>query len=120
MNSEDSIKKLVHEFATNVVKQNESIFVHDPNRGNEHAREYIKAFRQLRAFGPKGLDALATLLDDERKDVRTMAACFLLRHKTEAALEVLKKSAEEKGLDGLGAFMTLKRWESGTWNLDSI
>ena len=120
MSSNESVGHYVEEFARSVVQQNEAIEAHDPLSGNVHAGRYLEAFRELRRAGDPGLDALSSLLEDERRDVRTMAACFLLAHKTEKALEVLRASAQQRGVVGLGAVMTLKRWEEGTWDLDTI
>lgn len=120
MASTESIQHWVTEFATCVLNQDEAIRGRDPERGNEYAKCYIEAFRKLRDSGVDGMDCLATLLKDPRRSVRTTAACFLLRHRTEESLQVLRSSAEEKGVTGLGAFMTLKRWEEGTRDLDTL
>lgn len=120
MHSNESINHLVAEFAASVERQNDAMREHDAKTGNKYAERRIIAFRKLKSIGKKGLDALTALLDDERRDVRTMAACFLLRHSNEDACRVLKASASEKGVTGLGALMTLKRWEDGTWNLDNL
>ncbi len=69
-------------------------------------------------MGDRGRDALAVLLEHGRADVRVMAAAFLLRHRTEAALAVLRDAAAGKGLAAFGAGMAIKHWEEGTWALD--
>jgi hypothetical protein len=116
MSTAESIPTLVQLFANSVVEQNSAIRADDLESGNRHARMYMGAFRKLRDASPDGLDALASLLDDPRCDVRTMAACYLLRHSTEKALKVLRGAIPEKGATGLGALMTLRRWEK--WNLE--
>ena len=91
-----TINELVAEFAESVVQQNEAIRRRDPVTGNEYADRYTSAFRQLLARG--GVDALAVLFDDGREDVRTMAAAFLISHKTEDAINVLRESARGVGI----------------------
>jgi hypothetical protein len=120
MHSPESLRQLVDEFAAAVEKQTEAIESHEPEWGPEFAQRYVASFRELRTAGKPGLDALADLLTDSRRDVRTMAACFLLRHRTNEALTILKSSAAEKGFIGLGASMTLRRWEDGSWNLGDL
>ncbi len=120
MHSIESLRRLVDEFAAAVEKQTEAIDSHEPERGNEFAQQYVASFRELKTAGKPGLDALADLLRDSRRDVRTMAACFLLRHRTDEALTILKSAAAEKGVIGLGAALTLRRWEDGSWNLADL
>jgi hypothetical protein len=49
-----------------------------------------------------------------------MAAAFLLRHRHKEARRVLEGAAEGKGLAGLGAQETLKRWDEGIWGFDFV
>jgi hypothetical protein len=62
--------------------------------------------------------ALAVLLHHPRMDVRAMAAAFLLRYRTAESRAVLEAAAKEGGVTAIGAIMTLKRWDDGTWALD--
>ena len=113
-----NLEDLVDEFAENVMAQSESIHRGDAKTGNKHANRYIAALKKLRSRGDSGRDALAVLLKHPRQDVRVMAAAFLLRYRTAEAKAVLEAAAGGNGLSSLGAIMTLKRWEDGTWNLD--
>jgi hypothetical protein len=105
-----TINELVAEFAESVVKQNEAIWRRDPSTGNKFADSYADAFKELHALGNSGLAALASLLDDKRVDVRTMAAAFLVPYMTNDAVKVLEEASEGQGIVALGAEMALKRW----------
>ncbi len=113
-----SLEELVDELAENVMAQSEAIMRGDAKAGNKHANRYIAALMKLRSAGDAGRDALAVLLKHPRADVRVMAAAFLLRYRTAEAKAVLEAAANGNGLSSIGAMMTLKRWEDGTWNLD--
>ncbi|WP_414640995.1 DUF2019 domain-containing protein [Archangium sp.] len=113
-----SLKDLVDEFAENVAAQTESVNRGDAKTGNKHANRYIAALKKLRSKGDAGRDALVVLLKHPRQDVRVMAAAFLLRYRTAEAKAVLETAANGNGVSSIGAIMTLKRWEDGTWNLD--
>ncbi|WNG29907.1 DUF2019 domain-containing protein [Cystobacter fuscus] len=112
------LKKLVDEFAENVVAQTEAIKRGDAKTGNKHANRYTAALKKLRSEGDSGRDALAVLLEHPRPDVRVKAAAFLLRYRTAEAKAVLEAAASGDGVAAIGALMTLKHWEEGTWNLD--
>ena len=112
------LEKFVEEFAEHVAAQTESIHRGDAKTGNKHANRYIAALMKLRSAGDAGRDALAVLLKHPRADVRVKVAAFLLRYRTAEAKAVLEAAANGNGLSSLGAMMTLKRWEDGTWNLD--
>lgn len=112
------VDKLVEQFARGVAKQTESIKAGDHKASNFHAKKYLAAFRSLSEIGDEGRDALADLLEDERDDVRVMAASFLLRHRHGQARHVLEEAANGEGIVALGAQETLKRWEEGAWSLD--
>jgi hypothetical protein len=114
----NDIPVLVREFADCVTAQSEAIASGDPDKGNEFARRYVRAFHSLRTLGDAGLDALAGLLRDERACVRITAAAFLLRHNGEEARRVLQTEAAGRGLLAFSAAQALQRWEDGTWNLD--
>jgi hypothetical protein len=112
-----SIPKLVDEFARHLVAQRQAMERDDVAAGNRHADKYIAAWDALvDEHGDAGRDGLAILLRDPRIDVRTMAAAFLLRHKTKESSRVLE---EAKAAGHFGAEQTLERWREGTWNLDS-
>jgi hypothetical protein len=112
------LEELVERFARNVAAQTDAIRRGDARTGNKHARQYTSALQQLRAQGDSGREALAVLLQHPRTDVRAMAAAFLLRYRTAEAKAVLEAAAKEGGVAAIGALMTLKRWEDGTWALD--
>lgn len=112
------LEELVGQFALNVAAQTDAIRRGDARTGNKHAKRYTAALQELRAQGNAGRDALAVLLKHPRTDVRAMAAAFLLRYRTAEAKAVLEGAAKEGGVAAIGAIMTLKRWEEGSWTLD--
>ena len=118
MKSNEELSKLAHEFAIAVEQQTEAIRKGDAPLGNKHAKRYIKASKELRTEGDVGREAMVPLLRHARADVRVMAAAYLLRYCTAEALKVLEDAAKGEGLAALGASLTIKRWEDGTWHLD--
>lgn len=112
------VEALVEQFARNVAAQTEAIRRGDAKTGNTHARQYAAALQALRARGNAGREALAVLLKHPRTDVRALAAAFLLRYRTVEARAVLEAAAKEGGVAAIGAIMTLRRWDEGTWTLD--
>ncbi len=113
-----SLNALVEDFAENVRAQNIAIGQGDSAKGNKHAKRYLSAFQKLRAMGDQGREALSLLLNDDRPDVRAMAACFLLRYKNSESMEVLRQVSKMKNLVGFGARECIKRWNEGNWSLD--
>lgn len=112
------LKALVEQFAQHVTAQAEAIRRGDAKTGNKHARQYAAALEALRSQGDVGREALAALLHHPRMDVRAMAAAFLLRYRTAESRAILEAAAKEGGVTAIGAIMTLKRWDDGTWALD--
>jgi hypothetical protein len=112
------LEELVEEFTENVAAQTEAIKRGDARTGNKHANRYIAALKTLRSAGDAGRNALAVLLQHPRPDVRVKVAAFLLRYRTAEAKAVLEAAARGDGMAAIGATMTLKHWEEGTWNLD--
>jgi len=115
-----SITELVDEFGRTVEAQNFAIAKSNPKKGNELARLRAKIFDELRSKGDAGRDALATLLDDQRSDVRVMAASYLLRHCGQRAIDVLEQESKKSGIVAFGAQQALLRWKDGTWSLDPL
>ncbi len=106
---------MLTQFANSVMEQNAAIERHDPITGNEFARKYIEASSVFLNAGPKGINAFAVLLKDDRDAVRVMAASCLLPHRTAQALPILRAAATGRGITAFGAMMTLKRWEEDEW-----
>jgi hypothetical protein len=118
MIGDQEMQRLVDDFAGSVIAQTDAIRQGDHQAGNGFALRYIAAFNALRAIGDLGRAKMASLLTHPRGDVRAMAACFLLRYKTQEALAVLRREAEGMGIVALEASEAIKRWEEGTWSLD--
>jgi hypothetical protein len=112
------LEELVEEFASHVAAQTDAIRRGDAKEGNKHAKKYTAALHELRSRGDAGREALSTLLKHPRTDVRAMAAAFLLRYRTAEAKAALEAAIQEGGISAIGATLTLKRWEEGTWALD--
>jgi hypothetical protein len=113
-----TLEQLVESFAQHTVAQTEAIWRGDAKTGNKHARQVSAAFKKLCTHGNAGRDALAVLLAHPNVDVRTTAAAFLLRYRTQEAVAVLEQAARGQGLIAFEAQQCLMRWEEGTWALD--
>lgn len=100
--------------------QKDAIARHDAKSGNRHHDRGSRIWAELRRHGDRGRGALATLLADERMDVRVMAAVYLLRYRNEEATRVLRAAAAGEGLAAFGASEALQRWAEGDWDLDPV
>lgn len=112
MNVHKTNEELVKQFRDSKMAQ-----VHGIQNGDAEATEkgvwgYINAAEALLKSNT-GIETFAALLSDENRDVRTSAAHYLLPHKTDKALSVLRDSARGKDLAAFGALATLARWEHG-------
>ena len=114
----EQIERLVTNFSESVAQQTDAIARGDAKASNKWAKQYIAAFRKLRVLGDAGRDGLVPLLSHPRGDVRSMAACYLLRHRTQQALAVLRTEAQGKGFVALEASEAIARWKDGSWSLD--
>lgn len=115
------LEDLVAKFAESIAAQTNAMSKGDAKTGNKHAKAYALAFNELtRRYGDSGREALSVLLDDERIDVRTTAAAFLLRYAEGRARGVLEAAAKGRGLDAFAAAQALERWASGEWDLDPV
>lgn len=114
-----ALNTLVQEFVEGVLGQKQALAEQDADLGNLFANKYIRAWRQLRSYGDEGREALAVLLNDVRVDVRVMAAGFLLKYRTTEAMAILREAEEGHGIASLDAQQVLRRWQEGTWQLDS-
>ena len=112
------LSELVEEFALNVAAQTDS--KGPASVGNRFANRYIRSFQRLRRRGDAGRNALAVLFIHPLRDVRAMAAAFLLRHRTSEALSVLAQVAQGTDLTAFGAGQAIERWNEGTWALDLL
>ena len=111
--------QLASEFALHVIGQNEAIMTRgDARIGNKHAKQYLRCFDLLYSLGAPGLDKLSELFHHEDPGVRSMAATFLLRYKTDEALTVLRELSNGTGLVAFGSQEAIKRWEEGSWDLE--
>ena len=113
-----SLQELVSEFADGVMQQKAEMKSGTARAGNLAARKYGRAWDELRTRGDEGREALAALFEDERPDVRAMAAACLLKYRTRDAKRVLKEVAQGEGLAAFGASEVLQRWKEGDWHLD--
>ncbi|MCH8881178.1 MAG: DUF2019 domain-containing protein [Planctomycetes bacterium] len=113
-----SLQELVKEFADTVMQQKAEMKSGTARAGNRFARKGARAWEELRSRGDEGREALAALFEDERPDVRAMAAACLLKYRTRDAKRVLKEVAQGEGLAAFGASEALQRWKEGDWHLD--
>lgn len=91
----------------------------DAKTGNKHARQRAATFKKLCARGNAGRDALTVLFCHPSPDVRSMAAAYLLRYRTQEAIAVLEEVARGQGLIAFEAGQALKHWNEGTWTIDA-
>ena len=111
------LEDLVRRFASAVQAQNECIHASDAARGNEFAREYIESGKSLLSAGAPGIELFASLLYHENLGVRVMAGAFLLQARAPEVVSVLEPISRGKGLEALGAKMTLERYRRGELGL---
>jgi hypothetical protein len=112
MNVYNTNDELVKQFRDSKMAHVQGIQNGDVEATEKGARGYINAAEALLKL-KTGTETFAALLSDENRDVRTAAAHYLLRHKTDKALSVLRDSARGKDLAAFGALATLARWEHG-------
>src|SRR5438874_1831013 len=98
MKNPEFLAKLVSDFAHSVIAQDVCVERDDVSRGNEFAKKYIDAAAELLSLGRAGIDAFASLLQDERIEVRTTAASYLLPYRTEESVAVLEESSKGAGV----------------------
>jgi len=116
----ENLEAFVEEFADGVEGQAKAVLTSDVQKGTECAHRYMAAVRSLQRLGNEGRDALATLLNDRRSEVRVQAASYLLKYSGEQARLVLEREASGRGFTAFTALQVLKRWNEGTWNLDPL
>lgn len=110
--------ELLQMFADAAARNHTASIAGDYRNANRAAKTVAKAFRQLREMGDEGYQALLTLFEHEDKAVSTMAAAYLLRYATDAAVQILQENARDEGLMGFSAQQALERWREGDWHLD--
>lgn len=110
--------RLVSMFAENAIAQKHAIMAGNARLSNKCANKCLSSFVALRTLGNEGREALSTLFNHEQPAVRSMSAAFLLRYKTNEALQILEAMAHGQGLVAFEARETIKRWNEGAWNLD--
>lgn len=118
MEDKHQLDLLLQSFADSVEAQEEAIKSGDAKMANSHGRRYVMAASQI-LRSDAGVVAFSALLQDCRLAVRSTAATYLLPHKTQEAVLVLKEASKSSGVIGLGAAMTLARWnrgEKGMWD----
>jgi HEAT repeat protein len=110
MNAKDSHDNLIKQFRESKAAQAQDIRA--GKTGGDEGWGYIRAAEAL-LKSQSGIEAFASLLVDEDKNVRTAAAAYLLPHKTAAALQVLQDSARGKDLAAFTAIAAIARWQRG-------
>lgn len=110
-----TIAACVNTFVESVLKYGEFMLVNH-KVANKHYGKYTRALKELSLLGDAGMSALAKLMDDERRIIRVMAACYAVHFRTEKALRVLNSATGvQHGVIGMLATVTLKRWELGRY-----
>lgn len=86
----------------------------DYERANPQAEVIADIYRELRSRGREAQVRLAGLLDHADEHVRAWAAAHALEFSPDAAESVLSELAENAGIVGLNAKVTLREWQQGT------
>ena len=115
----EQVKKLIDNFAYFVIKQNECLNKGDWKQGNKYAKKYIKSFDEIRKIGDSVKEKMKKLLVHENDGIKVTAASFLLRYCTYEAMNVLKEISKKPGIIGFEAQEFIKRWEEGSWSLNT-
>jgi HEAT repeat protein len=112
MSADKKFEALLSQFRDSKLAQIRGIRGADEQATEKGAWGYIRAAKAL--LGSQGgIEAFSELLTDKNREVRAAAAAYLLPHKTEQALEVLREVSRGKDLTALAALMSLRRWETG-------
>jgi hypothetical protein len=109
---------LVARFAEEVVLQRAALKLRNVSEQNRRADECSRIFDEIRVRGNSARDEFASLLLHSDEFVRLVAASFMLRHKHDAAMRVLRALANQEGMIGFGAEECMARWREGAWTLD--
>lgn len=113
-----AIQTLVDAFASYVLLANAAMEAGKGAKARRYDKKQHKLWTTLRDdFKQEGIDALARLLQDNRREIRIMAAVHLMRHRTDDCLHLLKAEAGGRGLIAFQAEQTVKTWERGEWQL---
>ncbi|MGH7139339.1 MAG: DUF2019 domain-containing protein [Pirellulales bacterium] len=112
------IDNLVDRFAELVLLRSAALKRADSDEANRHSRELATVFRRLASRGDAGRNALGRLFEHESRAVRSTAAAWLLRHKHDDAMRVLRDVALGGDMEAFCAQQCIKRWEEGEWQLD--
>lgn len=88
-------------------------------RWNRLADRISAVYRQLKARGDEGMDAILTLVEDENPNVRFTAAVNTLKRRPETSLPVLQGMlADRSKRDGfLPVGVMLNMWNQGHWDV---
>jgi len=110
---EKDIQKLINEFISFVIKQAKCIDNGNPRLGNKYADKYVAVAKSLLIGGDIYINEFEKLLNHESRDVRSMAAAFLLKDRTQSAVRTLKELAKGKDIPAMGARCALERYKKG-------
>ena len=108
-----SPQELIEKFIESVIKQAECTEKGDYKSGNKYADEYISAANDLLAGGDQYIDEFTKILKHTNRDVRCIAAAFLLKDRTKQAVKTLRKLKWGIDIAAMGARQTLKRYKKG-------
>jgi Domain of unknown function (DUF2019) len=115
MEEKNGPSKLVSQCVDSAVKHGVAAYevVTDPRKTNRFYDETYKLFKELKASGHEGIEALRKLLDHPDEYVRVKAAIFLLSVDTNKARNILQETSCLPGIFGFSTALTLKEWDKG-------
>ena len=102
------LDRLIHEFRSAALEKATALQEGDSSRDKALHKRMTVAVKALYAAGPEGRTAFAALLKDKAPEVAAWAAAELLAQGDVSSIPVLERIAEEPGLVGLAAAMTLR------------
>lgn len=112
MAAETKLATLLHRFGFVAQAHFTALEAMDADAANRHATMIARLHLAIMAERG-GMEALLTLLNDERPAVRGMAAVYSLSGHASRSVDVLRELALHPGLMGFRAACALERWEKG-------
>jgi len=114
----DKIDKLIDRFIKETVLNYEALEKGDYKKGNKAIKIINKLFDELKDAGEEGREALLSLTDNEREEVRLMASVYSLKYNSKRSLATLKKLTKNSGILGLEAQQAIENYNSGNWGIE--
>ena len=113
-----ALSDIIADLLDAAIKQDEAIMAADGKAARKYGNLLCDRWRDVKDLGDEAKDELAKHLRHPNPSVRSTVAVFLLKHKHDEAMSVLKELAQGEGLGAFECQKAIKRWEEGTWSLE--